>query len=73
MVSSKVKRLHHKMLIVIVGLLLAACEDVPYMHVQGASRPRFVFHGANVFSLLVYRIPPKYINESIPLEVLQRV
>jgi hypothetical protein len=59
-------------LLLTAALILSGCEDMPHMNVQGGTHPRFVFHGSQVSYLLVYRIPPRYLNGGIPVDELEK-
>jgi hypothetical protein len=50
-------------------LVLSGCrEHIGSVHVEGNSQPRFTFDGTHVSSLVVYRIPRKYLNKAIPVD-----
>lgn len=50
-------------------LILNSCPPhVGSINVEGESQPRFTFIGTDVISLVVYRIPRKYLNKGIPLD-----
>src|SRR5438445_11208936 len=66
------KLLKRTAVLLFAALTLTCCEDMPHMNVQGGAQPHFVFHGSHVSYLLVYRIPPKYINVGIPVDELEK-
>jgi hypothetical protein len=50
-------------------VVLSDCHlHVGSINVEGENQPRFTFIGKHVISLVVYRIPRKYLNKRIPLD-----
>ena len=55
---------------VILVSLSSGCRDhsVGRLVVDGGSTPRFSFIGSSVSGLVVYRVPPEYLDKGIPLD-----
>jgi hypothetical protein len=58
---------------IILLLALGSCSPhVGSVNAEGGSQPRFTFIGSSVSSLIVYRVPRKYLNKGIALDAVTK-